>query len=726
MPFESSQWIWPKECSGPNQYILARQDFTAAECENAVLFISADAQYVAYVGGMLVGFGQYADLPGYKVYDEIDISGCLKKGQNHIEIGAYCPVTESSVYRPGRPALIFEVRVGGNIIAASGADTLVACDPNYKSGEADLITKQMGYTFEYNACAAMPEYGRPDVFTHTRSIHARPIKRLELSGRADAAIVSQGVYFGDLDGDTIGKRMQYAPMAFRENESMTGLKVQPAFPKEAVRYAAEDGGGIWIVADLSKETVGFLDLELTVPQACEILIGWGEHTDDLRVRTYVSGRNFAARFHAKAGLNHFMHLYRRAGLRYIQLFIASHEVELKYAGVFKVTYPLCELPAFHTADGLHSRIFDVCRDTLKACLHEHYEDCPWREQALYAMDSRNQMLCGYYAFGEYEIPRESLRLLALSLRDDGLLELCAPAAVPITIPSFSAIFVLALEEYLMYSGDEAFVRETLPVARAIVNGMFSRRAECGLIPAYAGDAYWNFYEWRPGLDGNKKELGEGKATRFDAPLNMLAAEAASRIARMLDLLKMPGARAYRAEAEKLRMDTDHFFRDPHTGLYYTYRNEQGCWHISELANALSLYCGVCPAENEDIVLQSLTDEKLSPISLSYSIFLFEALLKKGERYARKALGRIARIWGDMLVRGATTFWETEAGGWDFDRAGSLCHAWSAVPLYLYMAYVLGIRPIEPGFAKYEISPVPCGLYEVSGKMMLPDGGMLQI
>lgn len=49
-------------------------------------------------------------------------------------------------------------------------------------------------------------------------------------------------------------------------------------------------------------------------------------------------------------------------------------------------------------DKLLQKIYDVSVYTLKCCMHEHYEDCPWREQALYTMDSRNQMLCGYYAF----------------------------------------------------------------------------------------------------------------------------------------------------------------------------------------------------------------------------------------------------------------------------------------------------------------------------------------
>ena len=43
-------------------------------------------------------------------------------------------------------------------------------------------------------------------------------------------------------------------------------------------------------------------------------------------------------------------------------------------------------------------------------MHEHYEDTPWREQAFYVADSRNQALCGYYAFGEYRFPAACFEL----------------------------------------------------------------------------------------------------------------------------------------------------------------------------------------------------------------------------------------------------------------------------------------------------------------------------
>ena len=45
----------------------------------------------------------------------------------------------------------------------------------------------------------------------------------------------------------------------------------------------------------------------------------------------------------------------------------------------------------------------------------------------------------------------------------------------------------------------------------------------------------------------------------------------------------------------------------------------------------------------------------------------------------------------MLDAGATTFWETELGATDFDGAGSLCHGWSAVPLYIICHYFLNVE-----------------------------------
>ena len=265
--------------------------------------------------------------------------------------------------------------------------------------------------------------------------------------------------FCDGPGETFAERMQFAPMAYRRLRDMTGLRERPRLPSaEGVRLSCPDGDGLYLLIDLMEEDAGFLDIDIELEGEAEILIGWGEHTHDLRLRTAVGPRNFAGRYVARSGRNRFTHLFRRAGLRYVELFVRAHACTLYYAGILPTHLPVSDKPRFHVADHLHQRIYEVSVRTLTSCMHEHYEDCPWREQALYTMDSRNQMLCGYYALGEYAMPRASLRLMALGLREDGLLELCAPARVPVTIPSFTAMFLVQLQEYHLFSGDGDFDR----------------------------------------------------------------------------------------------------------------------------------------------------------------------------------------------------------------------------------------------------------------------------
>lgn len=47
----------------------------------------------------------------------------------------------------------------------------------------------------------------------------------------------------------------------------------------------------------------------------------------------------------------------------------------------------------------------------------------------------------------------------------------------------------------------------------------------------------------------------------------------------------------------------------------------------------------------------------------------------------------------MLDAGCDTVWETAKGAEDFDGAGSLCHGWNAIPVYIY--HRLGIaKPVD--------------------------------
>ncbi len=94
-----------------------------------------------------------------------------------------------------------------------------------------------------------------------------------------------------------------------------------------------------------------------------------------------------------------------------------------------------------------------------------------------------------------------------------------------------------------------------------------------------------------------------------------------------------------------------------------------------------------------------------PVTLSHSIYKYEALLTDLPRYGRQVFAEVAEKWGAMIACGATTFWETADGAVAFNNAGSLCHGWSAVPVVLYMKYARMADPRLTGLYECRVEDV---------------------
>ena len=69
-----------------------------------------------------------------------------------------------------------------------------------------------------------------------------------------------------------------------------------------------------------------------------------------------------------------------------------------------------------------------------------------------------------------------------------------------------------------------------------------------------------------------------------------------------------------------------------------------------------------------------------------STFFYDALLSIDKNNKEWIIEDIKKKYSYMLKKRATTFWETEKGWKDFDNAGSLCHGWSAIPVYYIIKF----------------------------------------
>ena len=679
--FQNAEWIFVQDIPQDtcNAYFDYKAEFEVDEADNINLYISASTLYAVYVNDIFVDCGQYADYEDYQVYDELDISSFVHQGRNSLKIVHYLIGANYFTHRIQLPGVIFAIWQGDSCLLSSNEDVLSRKNMQYQSGAMEYVSAQLGFVFKYDACAESTLYQRSVLAGKEKKLFERPIKKLIIEKEIVGNLKTQGVYLTDGREKTVGKMMQETYLSSRTSGELLEQR------GEVLVWHTDDevAEGVYFVLDAGQESVGFLHLDMEVPEACDVYIGYGEHLEDMRVRTSIKKRNFAVSYHAHAGRNVFFNPFLRMGMRYMQIHIASKQGVLYKAGIRNTYYPL-QIKENSIRDALHHKIYDVGVRTLHMCMHEHYEDCPWREQSLYTFDSRVQMLCGYYAFGEYQFVKESLRLLAFSLREDGMLELCAPGKIPITIPSFTTVFIRQLKEYLEYSKDVAFIQEMFEYAKKIVQGFEAHMDHNGLVPCYVGNGYWNFYEWRDGLAGEEYFT---ENPPYECPLNAMISDSFYCFARLCDVIEPRLAVHYDALHKKLNENIHQTFFDAEKGVYIT-RLNGNTEQLHAFTQALTMYVGATPDNVKNIVVKNMLETDMIPCSLSASIYEYDVLLQMGDTYRDYVRKQVEDIWGRMLYVGATTFWETDGGAEDFHNAGSLCHGWSAVPIYLYGKYNL--------------------------------------
>lgn len=224
--------------------------------------------------------------------------------------------------------------------------------------------------------------------------------------------------------------------------------------------------------------------------------------------------------------------------------------------------------------------------------------------------------------------------------------------------------------------------------------------EHGFIVGRPGD--WVFIDW---ADLDK-----------DGPLcaeQMLLAEcyrAMARVGRCLG--KEEDSGEYLGRYRRIKENINAFYWDGAQGAYID-SFTSGRKHVSRHANIFAILFDIADGgQKERIVAEVLCNDAVPQITTPYfKFFEMDALGRMGR--LDEVWTRIREYWGGMLKKGAVTFWEEydpavpEAEQYDMygDRFGkSLCHAWSASPIYLLARYFVGLTVTDAAKGTYEIRP----------------------
>jgi len=475
-------------------------------------------------------------------------------------------------------------------------------------------------------------------------------------------------------------------------------------------------GDLEFIVDFGREIVGFVEFELDAPEGTvidfncfeAIVDGTWSWTDNLRN---------TIRYVAKDGWQRFNSVVRR-GFRYAQVTIRNFDrpVRIREIRCLLNTYPVQRQGDFQSSDALLNRIWQISADTTQMCMEDTFVDCPAYEQGFWVGDCRNESLAAFAAFGDTMLAKRCLKLAAESLWRSPMPECLVPmghSPFPI-IPDWSMFWVLACDEFYTHTADRKFIAEIWPSIRQTCRFLIERRREDNGLFQYAA---WNFLDWAP-MDSSIGGINTHE--------NALMVESLKRAARIAQVLGKDDAEYLTQQAKSLKSAINkHLWNEKkHAYIDSIHPDGEKSKVFSQQTQTIAFLCGCVPSKRMEWVSQWIEEapkgwvEIGSPWMLWFSL---EALAKRGKFDIM--LNWIRKYWGMMLEYGATTCWETlpswANGRWSPTR--SWCHAWSAAPVYILPYYQLGVMPVEPGFSKVVIAPLPGDLKWAKGRVPTPKG-----
>lgn len=336
---------------------------------------------------------------------------------------------------------------------------------------------------------------------------------------------------------------------------------------------------------------------------------------------------------------------------------------------------------FSCDDPLLNRIWAVAQHTFQLCSGAFFIDGVKRDKWIWCGDAYQSFFVNRFLMADPDI--EQRTLLALRGND--------PMTRHInTIVDYSLFWILGVKEHYQAYGDLSFLEQIYPKMQSLMAFCEQNLDEHGFLLSRSGD--WTFIDWAD-LD---------KSSPVGA-VQMLLAACWSAMCEMSEALGKDSD-TYHQKWVQLRHNIDEHFWDAEQGAYVdSYSSEKR--HITRQTNIFAILFHVAaPDKRERILRNVIGNDGVAPITTPYFNF-YELDVLAGTGDLNSVMDTIRSYWGEMLARGAVTFWEEfdpEVTGVEQyhmygDMFGkSLCHAWAASPIYLLSRYFVGLLQTGPG------------------------------
>ncbi len=352
---------------------------------------------------------------------------------------------------------------------------------------------------------------------------------------------------------------------------------------------------------------------------------------------------------------------------------------------------------FHSSDATLNQVWDLCKHTMKATTAFGVYIDGERERIPYEADAYINYLSHWACDANPEVARATTEHL--------LSHPTWPTEWSLHMPLMAALDYEATGDPVLAARNYDALRKKLLMDKA--------RPSDGLLQASA-IVDWPAAE-RDGYNDGKTDPNQKQ--QVGPQINTVANAFYYRALRKMAVLaraanKPDDARLLNEKADQVYGAFNGVFFDKTRGVYV---DGEGSAHASLHANMFALAFDLVPAQSKKSVADFIESCGMA-CSVYGAQYLLEALYESGkDEYALRLMTtHEKRGWWHMIELGSTMTLEA----WDADYKPNLTwnHAWGAAPANIISRYLVGVRPLTPGYTKALIAPRPGSLESFQAKV----------
>lgn len=670
----TANWIWSSNAGPANTWIAFRKKVTlSAKPATALTKIAAENNYWLYVNNQLVvkngGLDVRPDLVN-TYYDEVDLAPYLQAGENTIAVLVW--------YKGGENGYTHRVVGNGGLLFDAGS-VLVSDDTwKYKVHPSFGATTQLILNGQDYKWIAFPvSYNAAN----------------ELSGWTTAS-------YNDASWTTAVKK---------------GLPPVAPWNRLVPR-----GIPFWKESDLSNYQ-NSIPTSITANTTITGTVG-----SNIQLRPYlhvnapagvkikiIVNRHYWQEYITKAGDQEFECLPWQNS--------SNHTVTYEFTNVTgtvqilglkyrETSYNADIIGQFTSSDASLNTLWTKSKNTSKVCMRDVYYDCPDRERGQWWGDVSEQILYSLYLYDTSvnKLTRKAFRELMYTQKGNGSLYTTAPGT-RFHLPDQNLAAVAMIWKYYMYSGDRPLLQELYPQIKKYVQFCAASCNADGMI-LLQNDA-WNWIDWGSTID----PVPVGSANTVFNALYISVLETAINTANLLG--QTTDVSYYQGLLTKVKNNFNNYFWNSALRVYVS--SNQPSRVIDDRSNAWALLAGVANDQQKAGALSVLKNR--NDAGPYQEMYIEEALFKQDPA---GAVTRMKNRFMPMINSWSSTLWE------DFTESNSNAgyssnnHAWSAGPLYIMSAYLLGVRPTQAAYTEFTFSPQPGGVTQFSGVIPSVKGNII--